>query len=214
MFRISDSIKEIIDGNQFLKMGLQQNLLNLSAVAEYLKPLIESRTKKSVNKSAVLINLSRINRQVKKWPLNKEEFRVNNIIIRSGLTAVTYYRTHEILEKLKLLYSKIEKKNAYITLNQGTNEVSLIVDETIYCEVSGVIAQEPKVVENGLSALGIHFDERYLKIPGLIYYIIQQITMQNINIVEISSTNTELIIYVHDHDVELAFETIYRQFAR
>jgi hypothetical protein len=35
-----------------------------------------------------------------------------------------------------------------------------------------------------------------------------------VNIVEIASTSNELIIYLEERDVELAFDTLYRQFVR
>jgi len=72
----------------------------------------------------------------------------------------------------------------------------------------------PKFKSPNISGVSIKFNEKYSEIPGLLYYIIQQITLQNINIIEISSTFTELIIYVEKKDTRLAFDTIYNRFMK
>ena len=64
----------------------------------------------------------------------------------------------------------------------------------------------------GLASLGVTFDERYLDEPGFLYFVLQQLYFQNINIVELASTSTELILYLAQADVRLAFDTIYQRF--
>ena len=60
MLRISDAIQTILDANQPLRWAFQQRLLNLSAMAAQIKPLVEARTKKNVQLSAIVMNLSRL----------------------------------------------------------------------------------------------------------------------------------------------------------
>ena len=58
------------------------------------------------------------------------------------------------------------------------------------------------------------FSKRYLQTPGLLYRILHQVTMQNINLIEVASTATEFSIFINQADVELAFDSIYRAFIR
>lgn len=214
MLKVSDAVREIVDTNPFLRHGLQQKLLNLSAVAQLILPLVTARTKKDVKQGAVLMNLSRIQTSLAKAIKPLPQYKISNLTIRSSLCSITYYRTREVLNRLKALYGKTEKSLAYITLTQGTNEVTLLFDDILLNDVKKIFSDQPKNINHNLAALAIHFDERYAQIPGLFYYITQQIALQNISIYEVSSTFTELVIYVREQDIRLAFDTIYQQFCR
>ncbi len=59
-----------------------------------------------------------------------------------------------------------------------------------------------------LATVGVTFDERFYEIPGLMHFLAQRISLQNINIYEHTSTYTELIFYVDERDLALSFETL------
>ena len=63
MIKISDAVREILDGSTFLQFGLHHKLINLSQLARFLHPLVEARTKKEVQRSAIHMALSRIGKE-------------------------------------------------------------------------------------------------------------------------------------------------------
>lgn len=215
MKKISDALKEIIDSNQFLAYGLHNKLVNLTQLAKYLKPLIETKTKKNLKSAtALLMMLSRLQKEyVKKIkPLNN--FKINNITTYSGLSIYTYSKNYSFLSQLSKLYAAIEHKNSYITLGQGTDEITLIVNESGAEELKKFIKDKPKHFNNNISALSVKFAEKYHHESGLLYYLIQQVALQGINIKEIASTYTEIIFYVDETDFKLIFDTIYGGFVK
>jgi len=96
-----------------------------------------------------------------------------------------------------------------LTLNRGAQELTLIVDNELSEQIQEKIRTKPKNVTAPVAAISIYFDEKYAEIPGFLYYVIQQITLQGINIVEATSTYTELIVFVAQKDARLAFDTLY-----
>ena len=74
------------------------------------------------------------------------------------------------------------------------------------------LGSEALFEKNDLVAVGVKFAERYINIIGVIYYLVQQLTMQNINLWELSSTFTELIFYVEKKEAQLTFDTLYERF--
>lgn len=88
----------------------------------------------------------------------------------------------------------------------------MIVDQKSFPIVKRFISSKPKYINKDLSAIHVQFEEKYANIPGLIYHVIQCVTLQNINISEISSTYTNLIIFVDQKNTELAFDTLYNTF--
>jgi aspartokinase len=63
-----------------------------------------------------------------------------------------------------------------------------------------------------VAALSVRFNAKYLEVPGLLYKILEQIALQGVNVIEIASTSTELIVYINESDVRIAFDTLLRAF--
>lgn len=215
MLKISHSLKEIINSNALLQFGLHHRLLNLSQVAKFVKPLLEAKTKKDIkSSSAILMALSRLQRETKKTIPKMEKFSIINLTVHSGLCTMSFLKSNEFLHGVEKIYSQIQKHNGYITLNQGANEITMIIDEASIIIVQKIVSEKPKNTTKNLAALGIQFDQKYYEIPGMLYYLMQQISLQGINIREISSTYTEIIIYVDQKDIRLLFDTIYNCFSK
>ena len=53
----------------------------------------------------------------------------------------------------------------------------------------------------------VSIPKEYLHLKGVFQYFIQRLTMQNINILEMGSTYTELIFYMDEKDLALAANT-------
>jgi len=62
--------------------------------------------------------------------------------------------------------------------------------------------------------VGVAFDERYLKVKGILFQLMEEIALQNINVIEIASTATEFSIFLREEDVQLAFDAIFNRFSR
>jgi len=212
MLKISDAIKEIIISNNYLNYGLSHGLLNISQTAEWIKPLIELRTKKKISKSAVLMALSRMMKQKKRIIPELENFRIQNLNVYSRLCELTYTNSPEIRKKLDKLYAVVQQNKGYITVTQGINEVTVIFNMDFIKNFEETIVQKPKFKKENLTALGMQFDPTYVLYPGMTYHLIEQITLQNINVWEFSSTYTEIIFYIDQKDLKLAFDTIYDRF--
>lgn len=215
MKKISDALEEIISANQFLAYGLQNRLLNLTQLAKFLKPLVEARSKKELRSaSALLMMLSRLQRERSKKVKKLERFKVKNITAYSNLAIYTFSKSQSFLAQLSKLYTAIEHRHSYMTLGQGTDEITLIVNESGQEELKRHISDKPKHHSQNIAALSIKYSEDYYNSPGMLYYLIQQVTLQGINIKEINSTYTEIVFYVDDRDLKLLFDTVYNQFAQ
>ena len=65
-----------------------------------------------------------------------------------------------------------------------------------------------------LAAVGVTFDERYLEVKGILFQLMEEIALQDINVIEIASTATEFSVFLHEDDVQLAFDAIFNRFSR
>ena len=212
MIKISDEIREIIAGNPFLEFGMTPRLFNLTQLAKFIKQLIEVRTQKEVQHTAILMSLSRILKVLEKIAPQINDFKIENIAINSNLTTMTFGKSDQVLGEIDKLGQKIRKKNGFWSVTQGMCEVTIFF-ENIFSDLAGeCLTENPKYQNNEISCVGVRFSEKYFEVPGILYALMQKIILQNINLVEISSTYTELNFYVRKKDVKLTFETLHDYF--
>lgn len=211
MLKIKDSIKELIENNSFFKFGIYYKLLNLTQVAKFIKPHVQAKTKKKVTNSAILMSLSRIQSETKR-KIKDSDFKIENITVHSDLCTMTLYNTKQIHEKINKIYSKISENDSFITITEGLNEITIIFENKFLNIIKSSISEKPKYIKEKISSICIKFNPKYIKIPGLLYLIFQQIALQNINIIELNSTETEIILYLETKDTKNAFDTIYNKF--
>jgi hypothetical protein len=212
MLKISDSLKEIVESNNMLEFGLQHRLFNLSQLTKFLKPLVEVRVKKEVGDSALLMSLSRLQRESRKEVSSIEEFPIINLTVHSELASMTFLASSSVLKKINQVYAEVQKKKNYMTLSQGTSEITIIINENLVELVTERLGVKPIFVKNGLSSVGLKFNPKYNDVPGFFYHVLQKVALQGISIHEISSTYTELILYIEQGSIKLAFDTLYSCF--
>ncbi len=215
MIKISDAIYEIITGNPALNFAFHHRLLNLSQVARYIKASVETRARKEVTESAVLMNLSRLQAKIGDVsPEAREGFILDKVTVHSGLCSLTVSNTTRVQPRLNKLFTKVRENSGYITITEGIGEVTLLMGDE-YFDLAGIMLEEKlRYIHRNIASVGVKFSDRILEIPGVMYQVLQQITLQNINVIEVASTATEFNIYLAEKDVEQAFESIFRRFSR
>ncbi len=214
MKTLSTALDEILLSSPELRYGFSNGLFNLSQLARFVKPLVEARTKKEIRESSLVMALSRRARKEGKARRNagSAHYQVEHLSVLSGLTVMTLYRTEENHRATELIYSKLNRVGSYLTLSEGSSEITLIFDSQHRSLVSSILPHKPKLVRDEVASLSVRFHPRYIEVPGFLHKILEQIALQGINLIELASTATELIVYIRETDIRLAFDTILRGF--
>ena len=212
MKKVADAVRQTIEKDGFLHFGLANGVLNLSKTARFIKPLVEVRTKKAVGLPAITMALSRLKLPKKKMDAHLKRVKVNSVNVTKNLAEITYEKTTLTIQALKVVEELVRNKNGYIALTWGASEITVITEMQHLNLIQRGVGKHPKAEIQNLVGVGVGFDKKYIPHAGMIYTLIQQIAFQNINIVELSSTYTELIFYVHTDDLRLTFDTLYEQF--
>jgi aspartokinase len=212
MIRLSDTLKTIVSRNPLLLFGLGHRLLNLTQTAEFLQPVVESRAKKEVRPTAILMGLSRLQHNLGKAPHRLEQFHLDKITVHSDLCSISYPRHPEFQGRINRLLQLIERHQGYVNVTEGMHELTLLIDQDRLEDAKRLLGEHPKNEDRDIASIGIQYNEKYNRIPGMLYQIIQQLALQSINLLEIASTHTEFIFYVPQKDVHLAFDTLYNAF--
>lgn len=215
MIKISQAVEEIISSNPFLSYGFHYRLLNLSQVARFIRVMVEARTQKEVTDSAVLMSLSRLQgRMSEENPVVLTDFFLDKVSIHSNLCSLTLNKTEGAHRALNKLFAHIQEKGGFLTLTEGMSEITAILENDFYREAMDLLPERPRFEMRPIASVTAKFNQRFLETTGLLYRILHQVTMQNINLIEVASTATEFSIFINQRDVELAFDSIYRAFVR
>jgi len=215
MLKISDALQAIISNDAALNFSLHHKLLNLSQLSRFLRPLVEARVKKDVSASAILMALSRLQGGLPKAAkLRRERFYVQKIIVQSDLAILTFEKSRASHRAINELYIRVQKSEGYITVTEAVNEITVILEKDKVEAALKLIALKAKYQNSKVSSLTLKFDEFYISRPGFLYQILQQLSLQGINLLELASTSTELVLYLEHEAVNLAFDTLYNRFVK
>ncbi len=217
MIRISEAVQEIVETHAALRFGFYHDLMNLTKVARFLRPSIEARTKKEVTDAAVLMNLSRLQKKLARLPQSqsrRDKLVLDKVSIQSGLCAATVAKSPTSHRELNRVFNRVQSRNGFITVTEGMREVTVIVEAENLRLVTSALSSPPRILHDDLAAVGVAFDERYLKVKGILFQLMEEIALQNINVIEIASTATEFSIFLREEDVQLAFDALFNRFSR
>lgn len=216
MASITSVTADLVEQNPSLHFGLHHGLLNLTQVAHFVHPLIEARSGKPVRPSAILMALSRLQKRVRETsePVPRSAFQIDRISIQTGLCTMTLPKSVETHQALGKLFDRVQAAKGYMTLTEGTGEITVIMDQDLLDVAAVALKASPARVVRNLAGLGIRINELYIGKPGLLYAVLQQIALQGLSVAEVTSTTSEFNIYLAEDDARLAFDSIYNRFRK
>lgn len=210
MISISDALNEIIRGYPFLEEGLSRGIINYSAFAREVKPQIEKRLYKSVKEGAIVMALKRISERLVKNSRQKDQINLTDLTVRSNLTEFTFLNSESLIDKQRELFNKLaEQKDVFCAVSQGIRETTFIASIEAALAIERIFSSESLVAKiDHLSSITIHLPKETAETPGVYYQILKQLAWENINVVEVISTLSELTIVFNERDINQAFSTL------
>jgi aspartokinase len=142
-----------------------------------------------------------------------EDFVLNQIAIHSGLCSLTVFKTKRVQGELNRLYNTVRKRSGFISITESASEVTAIIEDRNFTMAERMLSETLRYVYRDIVAVGVKLSDDAISRPGVIYQLIGQVTLQNINIIEVASTATEFSIYVHGEDARMALDSIYARFS-
>jgi hypothetical protein len=77
---------------------------------------------------------------------------------------------------------------------------------------NSTIGAKPSRVARAIASLSVSLTEQNLATPGILYRLLQPLSLQGVNVAEVASTTREFHIYLDERDVILALEALYATF--
>ena len=215
MLKVTDTVLELIKADELALESARAKLLNFSAYAEKIHPLVENLTKKPVQKGTIVVALSRI---AKSKDLVSSQFKpdikLTNLSIKSSLSALTYQKTADIQRKISVLNPFQISLGDLFSLTEGPTEVTLILSENAKDKLIKQLATNPISEKENLVAITAQFDPKYADTPNNFFVLFSALAAKRISIVEVISTYKEISFIVNKENMESALSALNVYFSK
>lgn len=208
MIKVSDAILAIIRGNPFLEFGVHHQLFNSAQLARYLQPFIAARTHTDTKESAIAMALSRLASGLVDNTPEPTDFQFQSVNVTAGLCTASFTRTMSAHRAVNRLQTEMFKKEAFCSVSEGMKEVTVIVENRFQQRLLALVEEQPVYQHTDLASVEIYFGSTYTNTPGMLYMLLQRAALQNINLIEITSTCSGLTMFIAEKDTRRLFDTL------
>ncbi|MBR9693270.1 hypothetical protein GOV07_05085 [Candidatus Woesearchaeota archaeon] len=210
MSSIAQLVEDQVLRQPFLSDALQRGIVNYGAVAEELMPKVQQHTKRLVRHAAVMMALRRFAEKLEGREPKMPHFEQTEIMIRSNLFELTVKNTTKAFEIIHDYRTNVKHdQGELLTVTQGLHELTIISNKQHLKAFKHLLNKEGiKNITEDLSLVTIKIPQDALGTPGYFYALTKAFAWENVNIIEIVSTLTEMTFALHDHDVPRAYTIV------
>jgi len=210
MTNINNEVWRIIENDAAIKKNLLNNLINISALA-----------RKIAKEHSLENNLDAIISAIRRFETNKEKKQTNlniysllkksKLSTRTKLASVLFKKNSEIRKKLVSLYSKIDfEANETLRIFEVSKFIKIIIDEKNLLLINKIFIKKDIVeITKHLAELSIDYNIDITKTPGIFATLSNELSMNNISIVDSMICYSEHIIIVNEKQIKKAFNVVF-----
>lgn len=205
MISINNALNIIINESPFLEDGLYNEYINLTSLANYIKPQIESLTKKEVTIWAIKMALSRYIKEKTKT-IKYKKFNIENLFIKKNINIIYLKNKHEKFDWINNI--KLSDDD-YLTTIQWNKNATIIYNDNLKKEIEKILPKEDieMKIEN-LSLVWVFLEKNFVNEIWVIYTLTKKINFNNINIIEIISNYTEVNLIIKNEDLRKTLDAL------
>ena len=210
MVTVSRAVQKIIKQSPSLEIALAKDLLSYSKLARYMHAEVEKELGRKVKDPAIIVALKRMREKAEKMYEPKKAFSAEEMNTSSDLMEITVMRSQKIPEIIsELNESEAITGGAVLNVIQGNKQTTFIFSRKMENEVRAALQGEKTVSElKSLAQISIGFSKEMFETPGFMVYVLKEVSWNNVNIIEIISTYTELALIVKEEDLMKAYRIL------
>jgi|UniRef100_A0A7J2U2U1 aspartokinase len=213
MSSVSQAVTEVVSGDPILRQCVVRGIVNYRKLAKMLQPMVSQILGKEIPIDTIKVALLRYTSRVGgEKSVKKEVLDViarSSVELRTDITIIVVRST--AINYIAQLLAKIVSKARFMAVMQSVVATTIVVDKDSAEEILKSVKKDDVIeVQRDQAAVVIVSPEEIMNVPGVLAYIANVLSQNNINIVHIESCYTDTIIIVSKNDLEKAFSTIMR----
>ncbi len=211
MVNVTQVVRKFIERRPFIQEALSRGVINHAALAEQLLPEVEKELGEKVTFSSVNMAVRRVAEKLEAKEVPKKIFEKDtDIILRSNLVAMTFYRLENSKEFFAKLYTVMDfREGDFLTVTHGINELLIQTNQKNEKHILALIPKDKvrKIVRQ-LSSLTINIPPKAVDTVGVLYAVTRGMAWNNINIIDIVSTFREMTLIIAEDDTARSFTVL------
>lgn len=212
---VAHIVQKYVRSHPHLEQFIERDLVSFHRLARHMRKEVESELGKEVDEGAIVMALSRMRekmQQRKGEQMKESGWAKLQLSLRSGAMQIDLQKGKstqgKLLELQKLASASPED---ILSVTQSTHEITVISQEKYEDKIISALNGEKILnVEKGLSLLVLRFGEDVLYQPGFFDRVLRELAWENINIYEVVSTLTELIVVLKEDEAAKAYDVLRR----
>lgn len=211
MTTTSQSVKNILSRKVFFREAIDQKIISYNLLAKQIKPEVEAELGKTVKLSAIIMALRRQSDNLKKSS-KRPTFSYFIETIKTDICYTVFEESPTLLNKIQNLYSVVDfKKGGILNITQGNYEVAIITNAK-YKETLLDLFFDEKILDavDNLISLSLTYSKEFLFTPGTLYDILRFVAWENINVIDVILTQTELSLIIDQKDLMRSYKAVGR----
>lgn len=210
MTNINKKVWGIIENDAAIRKTLYNKLINISALA-----------RKIAKEHSLQNNIDAVISAIRRFETNKEKKKTNFLIYsllkksklstRTKLASVLFKKSFDIRGKLAILYSKIDfEAGETLRIFEVTKYIKIIIDDKNVNLINKLFTKNNIIeITKHLGELSIDYNVNITKTPGIFATLSNELSMNNISIVDSMICYSEHIIIVNEKQIKKAFDVIF-----
>ena len=217
VYSVSDAVRELLGELTFLRAAVDYDLLNYSAVARFLQPVISSKIGGEASEEAIAIAVRRYVEASKGAQLKQSRLldavRGAKITLRTDMCMleVAQWQESNFLDKMRSIFSEVDFKagEKFYVITRSTT-LFLICNSRFLPVIESSILLPARISwkEQNLSIITINVQFTNFDIPGILQFFTQQFEMAGINIIDVFTTRGKMSFIFHQKDAARAYERV------
>ncbi len=216
VYSISDAVKDVLGELTFLRAAIEYDLLNYSAVARFILPLVNKKMgKTAVSQEAVSIAVRRYVASSGSEPSPRLLQVVRNckIILRTDLSSliVRQWMDIDFIAELRDVLKTVDfRAGEKFYVIARSNDLFIICSSRFLPEIESKVRPPARIATkaSNLSLLTINVQSTNFEIPGVVQFFVKQFELAGINLHDVFSTRGKITFLFHQRDAARAYERI------
>jgi len=210
MTNITREVKNFLDKSPCVRRNLDIKLINISALAR----MIIKEKKLDITTMEAIISAIRRYKLDYHTPIFDKAYEIINITpsisTKSRLVCISLIDEMEFQDLLAKIGSIIKNKHGdVLRIIPSDKHILLIVEEKNLDRIKTFFPRNVDKITGNLAEIKIDTHPTAQNIPGIIALMATELAISSINIVEIISSGTEILLYVEEKDLVKAHDVIH-----
>lgn len=208
-------ISKILEEDPVLRIGFERNLISAGALAKHIVRLNPDR---DLNSESVRTAIRRHKKDIKKLNVLDKAEKVlaeSCLHVRSNMVKIEFKQDESTLQLINKSFRLNELyNNELFRLIKGHSVLHAIVEERNLGKIMKLFEGKVERIENGLCEFIIVMPFIGTKTPGILMTLVNELSMNNINVVQAFSCGEEINIIVDEKENQKAYNLLSCLFKR